>query len=92
LIAPRSVGDSAEGKVMTFDYTAAAELFIPKKGGPGARQPLSYRRLGDEHFRVPHIQSFAAVNGEALGFFGVAGWRHQSAAKAGEQKDSMPVQ
>jgi hypothetical protein len=58
---------------MTFDYTAAAELFIPKKGGPGARQPLSYRRLGDEHFRVPHIQSFAAVNGEALGFFGVAG-------------------
>ena len=30
---------------MTFDYAAAAELFIPKKGGRGARQPLSYRRF-----------------------------------------------
>lgn len=31
--------------VMTFDYAAGAELFIPKKGGRGARQPLSYRRF-----------------------------------------------
>ena len=30
---------------MTFDYAAATELFIPKKGGRGARQPLSYRRF-----------------------------------------------
>ena len=30
---------------MTFDYTADAELFIPKKGGRGTRQPLSYRRF-----------------------------------------------
>jgi len=30
---------------MTFDYAASAELFIPKKGKSGARQPLSYRRF-----------------------------------------------
>jgi hypothetical protein len=30
---------------MTFDYTASAELFIPKKGGRGTRQSLSYRRF-----------------------------------------------
>jgi hypothetical protein len=30
---------------MTFDYAAAAELFFPKKGGRGPRQPLSYRRF-----------------------------------------------
>jgi hypothetical protein len=30
---------------MTFDYAESAELFIPKKGGRGARQPLSYRRF-----------------------------------------------
>jgi hypothetical protein len=30
---------------MTFDYGAAAELYIPKQGGRGARQPLSYRRF-----------------------------------------------
>jgi hypothetical protein len=30
--------------MMTFDYTASAELFMPKrKGGP--RPPLSYRRF-----------------------------------------------
>jgi hypothetical protein len=29
---------------MTFDYAAAAELFMPK-GKRGARQPLSYRRF-----------------------------------------------
>ena len=29
---------------MTFDYTASAELFIPKRK-PGARQPPSYRRF-----------------------------------------------
>ena len=29
---------------MTFDYAAAAELFMPK-GKPGARQPLRYRRF-----------------------------------------------
>jgi hypothetical protein len=30
---------------MIFNYAAAAELYIPKKGGRGARQPLSYRRF-----------------------------------------------
>ena len=29
---------------MTFDYAAAAELFMPKRK-PGARQPLRYRRF-----------------------------------------------
>ena len=29
---------------MTFDYTASAELFMPKRKG-GARPPLSYRRF-----------------------------------------------
>jgi hypothetical protein len=31
--------------MMTFDYTASAELFVPKKGKAGARQPVSYRRF-----------------------------------------------
>jgi len=30
--------------MMTFDYGASAELFMPKRRS-GARQPLSYRRL-----------------------------------------------
>ncbi len=30
--------------VMTFDYAASAELFMPKRKR-GARQPLSYRRF-----------------------------------------------
>jgi hypothetical protein len=30
--------------VMTFDYTASAELFMPKRKG-GVRQQLSYRRF-----------------------------------------------
>ena len=30
--------------MMTFDYAASAELFIPKRK-PGARQSLSYRRF-----------------------------------------------
>jgi len=29
---------------VTFDYTASAELFMPKRKG-GARPPLSYRRF-----------------------------------------------
>jgi hypothetical protein len=31
--------------MMTFDYTASAELFIRAKGKRGVRQPLSYRRF-----------------------------------------------
>ena len=31
--------------MMTFDYTASAELFIRTKGKRGVRQPLSYRRF-----------------------------------------------
>jgi hypothetical protein len=34
----------AEGKIMTFDYAASAELFVPK-GKPGARRTTSYRRF-----------------------------------------------
>jgi hypothetical protein len=30
--------------MMTFDYAASAELFIPKRKS-GVRQPLSYRRF-----------------------------------------------
>jgi hypothetical protein len=30
--------------MMTFDYAASAELFMPKRK-PGARQPLGYRRF-----------------------------------------------
>ena len=30
--------------MMTFDYAASAELFMPKRKR-GARQPLSYRRF-----------------------------------------------
>jgi hypothetical protein len=28
-----------------FDYNTPAELFIPKRGGGGRRQPINYRRF-----------------------------------------------
>jgi hypothetical protein len=31
--------------MVTFDYTASAELFIRTKGKRGVRRPLSYRRF-----------------------------------------------
>ena len=30
---------------MEFDYDSPAELFIPKRGGRGRRQPINYRRF-----------------------------------------------
>jgi len=51
---------------MTFDYTASAELFMPKRKH-GARQPLSYRRFATAaeaiRFAVeefPAIRTFGA--------------------------------
>ena len=47
---------------MTFDYTASAELFIPKKGKTRARQPLSYRRFASaaEAIRFA-VEDFPAI-------------------------------
>jgi len=47
--------------MMTFDYTASAELFMPK-GKPGARQPPSYRRFATaaEAIRFA-VEDFPAV-------------------------------
>jgi len=47
---------------MTFDYTASAELFIPKKGKAGVRQPLSYRRFASaaEAIRFA-VEDFPAI-------------------------------
>jgi hypothetical protein len=44
-ITPHSVETLIEDRVMTFDYSASAELFVPKKGKVGVRRPLSYRRF-----------------------------------------------
>jgi hypothetical protein len=44
LIAPDNAGTLIEGYMMTFDYAASAELFMPKRKR-GARQQLSYRRF-----------------------------------------------
>ena len=50
-------------KMMTFDYTASAELFIPKKGKAGARQPVSYRRFATaaEAIRFA-VEDFPAIH------------------------------
>jgi hypothetical protein len=46
---------------MTFDYTASAELFMPKRKG-GVRQQLSYRRFATaaEPIRFA-VEDFPAV-------------------------------
>ena len=48
---------------MTFDYTASAELFIPKKGKAGLRQPVSYRRFATaaEAIRFA-VEDFPTIN------------------------------
>ena len=48
---------------MTFDYTASAELFIPKKGKAGADQPVSYRRFATaaEAIRFA-VEDFPAIH------------------------------
>jgi hypothetical protein len=47
--------------MMTFDYTASAELFMPKRKG-GVRQQLSYRRFATaaEAIRFA-VEDFPAV-------------------------------
>ena len=47
---------------MTFDYTASAELFIPKKRKRGAHQPISYRRFASaaEAIRFA-VEDFPAI-------------------------------
>ena len=49
--------------MMTFDYTASAELFIPKKGKAGLRQPVSYRRFATaaEAIRFA-VEDFPAIH------------------------------
>ena len=50
-----------EGKTLTFDYGAPAELFMAKRKG-GSRQPLGYRRFATaaEAIRFA-IEDFPAV-------------------------------
>ncbi len=50
-----------EGRTMTFDYEAPAELFMAKRKG-GARQPLGYRRFSTaaEAIRFA-VEDFPAV-------------------------------
>jgi Arc/MetJ-type ribon-helix-helix transcriptional regulator len=47
---------------MTFDYSASAELFMPKKGKTGLRRPLSYRRFASaaEAIRFA-VEDFPAI-------------------------------
>jgi Arc/MetJ-type ribon-helix-helix transcriptional regulator len=47
---------------MTFDYTESAELFMPKNGKAGLRQPLSYRRFASaaEAIRFA-VEDFPAI-------------------------------
>ena len=49
---------------MTFDYTASAELFIPKKDGKaGLRQPVSFHRFATaaEAIRFA-VEDFPAIH------------------------------
>ena len=50
--------------MMTFDYTASAELFMPKRKG-GARQQLSYRRFATAaeavRFAVEELPAFRTL-------------------------------
>ena len=48
---------------MTFDYTASAELFIPKNGKAGLRQPVSFRRFATaaEAIRFA-VEDFPAIH------------------------------
>ena len=50
--------------MMTFDYAASAELFMPKRKS-GARQPLSYRRFATAaeaiRFAVEEIPSIRTL-------------------------------
>jgi hypothetical protein len=47
---------------MEFDYNSSAELFIPKRGGGGRRQPINYRRFATaaEAIRFA-VEEFPAV-------------------------------
>jgi hypothetical protein len=58
--------------MMTFDYAASAELFVPKRRG-GARPTLSYRRFGTaaeairfvvEEFPISTLGAWMQVRGE----------------------------
>jgi hypothetical protein len=52
-----------KAKMMTFDYTASAELFIPKNGKAGLRQPVSFRRFATaaEAIRFA-VEDFPAIH------------------------------
>ena len=47
---------------MKLDYDSPAELFIPKRGGGGRRQPINYRRFANaaEAIRFA-VEEFPAV-------------------------------
>ena len=54
--------------MMTFDYTASAELFTRTKGKRGVRQPLNYRRFATAAEAI----RFAVEDFPAIGTLG--GW------------------
>jgi hypothetical protein len=48
--------------LMTFDYTASAELFMPKRKR-GARQPLTYRRFATAAEAIRFVvEDFPAIH------------------------------
>jgi Arc/MetJ-type ribon-helix-helix transcriptional regulator len=61
-ITPRNVETPIEDRMTMFDYSASAELFVPKKGKAGVRQSLSYRRFASaaEAIRFA-VEDFPAI-------------------------------
>ena len=70
---------------MTFDYTASAELFMPKKGKAGLRRPLSYRRFASAAEAIRCATSLRPRNVRPITTIDKIGLRLSRAALSGSE-------